>query len=121
MWNRDKKAGKIGSSRERTLASAHFYEKQRARAASTKLTGIEERFRCRTIRGKAQFEPNAFSIFWSVLYWLNAYTAQIAAGTHPINVIWRIKQIMPAIGRPMVKNNNQGNNKAMIKRITKIS
>ncbi|KGR96394.1 hypothetical protein X946_4897 [Burkholderia sp. ABCPW 111] len=61
--------------------------------------------------------PSASSIFLSVLYWLSAYTDQIAAGSQPINVICRIRQMMPANGRPIVKNCSQGSSKASRRRI----
>ena len=35
-------------------------------------------------------------------------TAHIAAGIQPINVIWRIKQMIPVIIFPLKKNDNQG-------------
>lgn len=60
--------------------------------------------------------PSAFSILRSVLYWLSAYTAQIAAGSQPINVICKIKQMMPAIGRPIVKKATKGRSKARMRR-----
>jgi len=37
------------------------------------------------------------------LYCLSAYTAQIAAGTQPMSVTCKIKQMTPEIGRPIVK------------------
>ncbi|EDS84942.1 hypothetical protein BURPSS13_J0237 [Burkholderia pseudomallei S13] len=41
-----------------------------------------------TRRPRAQERrPSASSIFLSVLYWLSAYTDQIAAGSQPISVI----------------------------------
>ena len=57
----------------------------------------------------------------SVLYWLKAYTAQIVAGSQPISVIWRIRQMMPAKGRPMVKNVSHGRIKAISKRMFSLS
>jgi hypothetical protein len=56
----------------------------------------------------ARCVASAFSIFLSVLYWLRAYTDQIAAGTHPMRVSCSSRHRMPAKGRPMVKNWNQG-------------
>ncbi len=56
--------------------------------------------------------PNAASILRSVLYWLNAYTDQIAAGSQPMIVICSSRQMIPAIGRPIVKNWNHGNSRA---------
>lgn len=61
--------------------------------------------------------PRNCSIFLSVLYWLRAYTAQMVAGIQPISVIWRIRQITPAIGLPMVKNVSHGSIRASSKRI----
>ena len=59
---------------------------------------------------------SAFSILRSVLYWLSAYTAQIAAGSQPIRVTCKIKQMMPAIGRPIVKNATKGRRMARMRR-----
>src|SRR3546814_8601426 len=64
-----------------------------------------------------QRDCSASLIFLSVLYWLRAYTAQIAAGIQPMIVICRIRQMMPAIGRPMVKKPSQGSSKAMSRRM----
>lgn len=41
------------------------------------------------------------------------------AGIHPTTVICNIKQMMPAKGRPIVKNVIQGNKKAISNRIKK--
>lgn len=54
--------------------------------------------------------PSAFFIFWSVLYCPVEYTAQIAAGIHPIKVICNIKQTIPEIGFLIVKNTTNGKN-----------
>lgn len=43
----------------------------------------------------------------------------MVAGIHPIKVICNSKQMMPAIGRPIVKNVIQGNKKAINNRIMK--
>jgi hypothetical protein len=64
-----------------------------------------------------QRPPSASLIFWSVLYWLSAEAAQIAAGTQPINVICRSKHSRPAKGRPMVKNTEKGKSKASSRRM----
>jgi len=37
----------------------------------------------------------------------------MAAGIQPKTVIWSTKQMMPANGRPMVKNSSQGKIKAI--------
>ncbi len=52
--------------------------------------------------------PSARSILRSVLYWPSAKTDQIAAGIQPISVICNRKQMIPAIGRPIVKNWSHG-------------
>ena len=49
------------------------------------------------------------------------FTAQIVAGSQPIRVIWRIRQMMPAKGRPMVKNVSHGRIKAISKRMFSLS
>lgn len=59
---------------------------------------------------------SAFSILRSVLYWLSAYTAQIAAGSQPMRVTCKIKQMMPAIGRPIVKKATKGRRMARMRR-----
>ncbi len=56
-------------------------------------------------------------IFLSVLYCEREYTAHKAAGIQPMRVNWNIKHIMPAKGRPMVKNTVNGKNIARSKRI----
>jgi len=40
-------------------------------------------------------------------------TAQIAAGSQPISVICRIKQMMPRKSLPLKKNDNQGKSTAI--------
>jgi len=57
-----------------------------------------------------------FAIFLSVLYWLRAYTDQIVAGIHPIKVICRIRQKIPEMGFPMVKNVRKGRIKERMRR-----
>lgn len=61
---------------------------------------------------------SASLIFLSVLYWLSAYTAQIAAGSKPTSVSCKTKQMTPAMGRPMVKNVSHGSISAMRSRIS---
>ncbi len=56
----------------------------------------------------------AAAIFLSVLYWLKEYTAQIAAGIHPMSVSCKTKQKMPWIGLLIVKNTTKGSNRASI-------
>lgn len=56
-------------------------------------------------------------IFLSVLNWEREYTAHRAAGIHPIIVICNIRQIIPANGRPIVKNTVKGKKMARSKRI----
>ncbi len=62
-------------------------------------------------------ERVAALIFSSVLYCPSAYTAQIAAGSHPSTVTCKIKQTMPAIGLPIVKKVTKGKKMASSNRI----
>ena len=64
---------------------------------------------------------NAFWIWTCVLYWLREYTAQIVAGNQPSKVICSSKQMIPAIGRPMVKKTMKGRKMARSRRMVYLS
>ncbi|MNU06175.1 hypothetical protein D3C72_2512790 [compost metagenome] len=51
------------------------------------------------------------------MYWLSAYTDQIAAGIQPISVHCSSRQNRPANGRLMVKNCSQGSRMASSRRM----
>lgn len=68
-----------------------------------------------SVHALAALPEGLFDLFIGA--WLSAYTAQIVAGNQPITVICRIRQITPAIGRPMVKKVSQGKINAISRRI----
>lgn len=59
-------------------------------------------------------------VLLSSLAFCKEITAQMAAGIHPIRVIWRMRQIRPVSIRPLSRNDNQGN-KIAIKVMTHLS